>query len=167
MNGDFKFCPLCGAEMSEREEGGFPRMACSVCEFVHYHNPAPAAGVIVRDEEGRILLVRRRFDPYQGLWTIPSGYIEYDEDVRLTAVRELEEETGLVVGIDGIHSVESCFDDPRGNTVVVMYKGHIKGGRLKAGDDAEDAGFFSLGDLPPIAFDCQKRILSLIAGRKI
>jgi 8-oxo-dGTP diphosphatase len=167
MSGDFKFCPLCGTGLSEREEGGFPRMACAGCGFVHYHNPSPAAGIIVRNEEGKILLVRRRFDPYRGLWTIPSGYIEYDEEARSTAVRELEEETGLVVGIDGIHSVESCFDDPRGNTLVVMYEGHVTGGRLKAGDDAEDAGFFSTGDLPPIAFDCQKRILSLIAGRKV
>ena len=167
MSGDYRYCPLCGVDMAERDEGGLPRMACSDCGFVHYNNPAPAAGVIVRDEEGKILLVRRRFDPYRGLWTIPSGYIEYDEDVRHTAIRELEDETGLVVGIDGIYSVESCFDDPRGNTVVVMYEGHIKGGKLKAGDDAEDAGFFSPADLPPIAFDCQKRILSLIAGGKV
>ncbi|MCK4537845.1 MAG: NUDIX hydrolase [Candidatus Krumholzibacteria bacterium] len=167
MSGNFKFCPLCGVGMSEREEGGLSRMACPGCGFIHYHNPAPAAGILVRDEEGRILLVKRRFDPYRGLWTIPSGYIEYDEDVRLTAVRELEEETGLVVGIDGIYSVESCFDDPRGNTLVVMYEGHVKGGRLRAGDDAEDAVFFSPGDLPPIAFDCQKKILSLITGGKV
>ena len=117
-------------------------MRCAGCGFVHYLNPAPAAGILVFDESGRILLVKRAFEPYRGTWVIPSGYIEYDEDIRSTAVRELKEETGFDVVIEGIHAVESCFDDPRGNTLLVLFKGKITGGALKAGDDAEKAEFF-------------------------
>lgn len=130
-------------------------------------NPAPAAGVLLLDDSGRVLLVKRRFDPFAGLWVIPSGYIEYDEDIARTAVRELQEEAGIIVELDGVHAVESCFDDPRGNTVLVVYDGHITGGTLKAGDDAEEAGFFAMDKLPPIAFDCQKKILGRLAGRRI
>ncbi len=167
MNKRFKYCPLCRETLLESAEGGHVRMRCGVCGFVQYLNPAPAAGVLITDDLGRILLVRRRYDPYGGMWGIPSGYVEYDEEVRLTAVRELEEEAGVSVELDGIHAVESCFDDPRGNTIVVIFRGHITGGSIKAGDDADDAGFFPLDKLPQIAFDCQKRIIADLKDKQV
>lgn len=141
-------------------------MACRQCGFVHYRNPAPAAAMLVTDAEGRVLLVRRRFDPFRGLWTMPAGFIEYGEDSRDTAVRELEEETGLIARIEGIHSVESCADDPRGETLLVVFRGRATGGELLAGDDAEEASFFPLGALPEIAFECQRRVLRRLAGKR-
>ncbi|MBN2071756.1 MAG: NUDIX domain-containing protein [Candidatus Krumholzibacteriota bacterium] len=136
------------------------RMKCFNCDFIHYLNPSPAAGVLVFDDHGQILLVQRAFEPYKGTWVIPSGYVEYDEGIKITAVRELKEETGLDVEIAGIHAVESCFDDPRGNTIIVIFNGIITGGELIAGDDAMDARFFHLADLPEIGFECQRRIIS-------
>ena len=159
MNRYFRYCPHCSAELEKVDEGGQARMRCTECGFVQYLNPAPAAGILVRDDEGCVLLVRRKFEPFAGLWTMPAGFIEYGEEVEETAVRELEEETGLIIEIDAIHAVESCRDDPRGNTVLVMFEGHVKDGDLKAGDDAEEVGFFSLDSLPEIAFNCQKRVL--------
>jgi ADP-ribose pyrophosphatase YjhB (NUDIX family) len=159
----FRYCPICGADLERFEEDDSVRMKCGECGYVQYLNPSPAAGILVRDEDGRILLVRRKFEPYRGLWTMPAGFIEYDEDAASTAVRELEEETGLVIEIDRIHAVESCKDDPRGNTVLVLFEGHSTGGELRAGDDAEEVGFFPPGDLPEIAFACQRRILGRIA----
>ncbi len=97
---------------------------------------------------------------------MPSGFIEYGEDVRETAVREVREETGLEVAIDSLHAVESCRDDPRGNTVLIIFRGHVVGGGLEAGDDAMDVGFFPLDDLPEIAFACQRRILSKLTPGK-
>ena len=165
MNRLFRYCPHCSAKLEEAEESGKLRMRCGECGFVQYLNPSPAAGILVRDDEGRVLLVRRKFEPFAGLWTMPAGFIEYGEEVSETAVRELEEETGLIIEIDSIHAVESCRDDPRGDTVIVMFEGHVKGGKIKAGDDAEEAGFFSLDDMPEIAFNCQRRILGrLIEG---
>ncbi|HSG26954.1 MAG TPA: NUDIX hydrolase [Candidatus Krumholzibacterium sp.] len=160
MKDDFRFCPVCAKEMALTSRGGEPRLGCPACGYIHYFNPAPAAGVLISDGEGRILLAQRRDEPFAGLWTIPSGFVEYDEDIRLTAVRELGEEAGLEVELDGIHAVESCMDDPRGNTLLVVFRGHVTGGGLKAGDDASDVAFFSLDELPEIAFDCQKRIIS-------
>ena len=151
--------------MSVTSEGAEPRLKCPSCGYVHYFNPSPAAGVLVDDGEGRILLVKRKFEPFSGLWTIPSGFIEYEEDIRLTAARELEEETGMKVEVGPVHAVESCMDDPRGNTVLVVFRGRVTGGRLRAGDDAADAAFFSLDELPGIAFECQKRIIGrLVRG---
>ena len=154
----YKFCPLCKEKLVEKIKGGYPRLKCPQCGFVHYQNPAPTAGVLVVEDK-RVLLVKRRYEPYRGLWVMPSGYIEYKESASETAVREVEEEAGVSVELEGIHAVESCFDDPRGNTVMILYRGHITGGNLEAGDDAEEVGFFAINNLPDIAFDLQKRIL--------
>jgi ADP-ribose pyrophosphatase YjhB (NUDIX family) len=167
MNRMFRYCPHCGASLEKIDEGGMARMRCGECGFVQYVNPAPAAGILVRDDEGRILLVRRKFEPFSGLWTMPAGFIEYGEDVAETAVRELEEETGLVIEIDGTYAVESCRDDPRGDTVLVLYKGHVKGGEMKAGDDADEVGFFALDSLPEIAFNCQRRIIDRLIKESV
>ncbi|MCK4550055.1 MAG: NUDIX hydrolase [Candidatus Krumholzibacteria bacterium] len=159
MNMLFRYCPHCGTVLDKREEGGKLRMRCGECGFIQYLNPAPAAGILVRDDKGRVLLVRRKFEPFAGLWTMPAGFIEYGEEVSETAVRELEEETGLIIEIETIHTVESCRDDPRGDTVLVMYEGHVRGGKLEAGDDAGEVGFFPLDGLPEIAFACQRRVM--------
>ena len=158
MSREFQYCPLCGGPLSKVSEGSHQRMRCEGCSYIHYRNPAPAAGVLVL-QDGKVLLVQRRFEPYRGKWSIPSGFIEYDEDVSVTAGRELLEETGLAVAIDELHAVESCFDDPRGNTLLVLYRGHITGGELRAGDDAEDVRFFSLDDLPELAFEAHRKVL--------
>lgn len=162
----FKFCPLCGGTLASVEQAGRRRMTCGGCGFVQYRNPAPAAAVLVTDEAGRVLLVRRRFDPFKGLWTMPAGFIEYGEDIRDTAVRELEEETGLIVVIEATHSVESCADDPRGETLLVVFRGRVTGGELAPGDDAEEAAYFPVDALPRIAFDCQRRVLRRLASKR-
>jgi 8-oxo-dGTP diphosphatase len=164
MKSEYAYCPLCATPLEVSREGDRPRMVCPACGWVHYRNPSPAAGVLIV-EGGAVLLVKRRYEPFKGLWSIPSGFIEYDEDVRATAVREAMEETGLSVEIDALHAVVSCFDDPRGNTILVLYRAHSLGGAPKAGDDAEEVRFFPLGDLPPIAFEEHRRVLGALAGR--
>lgn len=163
MNEPYTFCPYCAAKMTEKRLDHRSRRVCPECGFVQYRNPAPAVGVLV-EEEGKVLLVRRKFEPYKGLWVIPSGFVEYEEDVRETAVRELEEETGLKVEITALHAAESCFDDPRGNTILILYRGNVVGGELKAGDDAIEAGFFELGSLPEIAFEAHRKVLGELGG---
>jgi 8-oxo-dGTP diphosphatase len=159
MNGEFTFCPLCATRLEAAREGDRVRMKCPSCGFVRYRNPAPAAGIIVQ-RGNNVLLVKRRFDPYRGRWVIPSGFIEYDEDVRETALREVREETGLAVEIDDLYAVESCFDDPRGVALLILYRGHQTGGTLRAGDDAADVGFFPLDGLPEIAFEAHRKTLA-------
>jgi ADP-ribose pyrophosphatase YjhB (NUDIX family) len=166
MNRFFRYCPHCASALEKVEEDGTTRMRCGSCGFVQYLNPSPAAGILVRDGEDRVLLVRRKFEPFKGLWTMPAGFIEYDEEAAQTAVRELREETGLDIGIDRTFAIESCRDDPRGNTILVLFEGHVRGGELEAGDDADEVGFFSLDSLPEIAFACQRRVLQrLVIGR--
>ena len=164
MKNRFSFCPLCAAPLEGVREGKHLRMTCRACAYVHYDNPAPAAGVLIL-ENGAVLLVKRRFEPFKGLWTIPSGFIECDEDVRAAAVREAMEETGLAVEIDSLHAVETCFDDPRGTTLLVLYRAHATAGTPKAGDDAAEVRFFPLEELPPIAFEAHRKVLGELTRR--
>ena len=87
-----------------------------------------------------------------GLWAIPAGYVDYGEDVRKAAARELLEETGLTAEIGEPVWVQSNFHDPAKLTVGIWFAGTVLGGRLEPGDDAEEAAFFALDDLPPLAF---------------
>ncbi len=152
--GEYTYCPHCTTELEEVELGDAPRMRCPQCEFVHWRNPGVGAAVIVWDGEGRVLLVRR--GPHatrSGLWSVPAGFVTYGEDVRDAAARELREETGLVAKIGEVVHVASNFHDPHKLTVGVWFAGSVTGGTLCAGDDADDAQFFPLDDLPPLAFE--------------
>ena len=96
--------------------------------------PVECAGAVVRDESGRLLLVRRGHEPGLGTWSLPGGRIEPDESAAAAAAREVEEETGLVVAIG---ELLTTVDLPGGYRVH-DFAGTVTGGRLRAGDDADD-----------------------------
>lgn len=161
----FKSCPHCRTPMEKRPEGGVDRPVCPGCGFVQYLNPAPGAGCILVRED-RVCLVRRRFEPKKGLWCLPTGFMEWDEDVRDTARREVLEETGLEVELTELFGVESGVLPPDIPVLVVFYLARETGGNLEAGDDADEVGFFRLNDLPgPIAFAAHRRVLARLGRR--
>jgi 8-oxo-dGTP diphosphatase len=160
----YPFCPRCRAPMSFRFEGGRTRPACPECGFVQYLNPAPGAGVILWREQ-RVCLVQRKFPPKVGQWTLPTGFMEWDEDIDETAVREAKEETGLDVRLTGVFAVHNGILPPDQPVVVVFYDAVETGGVLHAGDDAAAADFFPLDRLPgPIAFAAHRKVLRALGA---
>ena len=163
---EFRYCPHCCTQLVARQEGGRPRPHCPACGYVQYLNPAPGAGVIIRRDE-RICLVRRKFAPKAGQWTLPTGFMEWNEDIRETAVREVLEETGLVVELEDLFAVETGLLPPSLPVVVVFYRAREIGGSLQAGDDAAEVGFYDLDRLPgPIAFAAHRRVLAALAENR-
>jgi len=155
----YRYCPRCGAEMVEKTVDHHNRKACPVCEYVFYHNPVPAAGVVI-EEDGKILLVKRKFEPYKGDWCLPAGFMEYDESPEQCAVRESKEELGVDVELTGLYGVYSGKDDPRTHAVLVMYWAKIVGGELKPGDDASEIELFAKNEVPSnIAFLAHHQII--------
>ncbi len=156
----YAFCPWCGKKLVEKDVDHRTRKICEACGFVHYRNPVPAAGVI-HVENGRVLLVKRKFEPREGMWTLPAGFMEADEDAWSCAVRETKEETNLDVEIIRLFEVYSAFDDPRTAVVLILYLVRRTGGELECGDDAVDARYFDLDDLPEaIAFRAHRIALA-------
>jgi 8-oxo-dGTP diphosphatase len=159
---EFRHCPRCGGELIVRRLDDRERQVCSECEFVFYQNPVPAVGVILI-EDNRVLLVQRKYEPRKGGWTLPAGFMEYDEHVEECAVREMKEETNLDVELTGVFNAYTAMDDPRVRVVLVLYMGRRIGGQLEAGDDAVDTRFFPIDELPqPIAFKAHVQALAEI-----
>jgi len=118
-------------------------------------------GIIIKD--GMILLVKRKNDPFKGKWALPGGFVEYGEKTEDAVAREVLEETGLTTTVDKTIGVYSDPNrDPRGHTITVVYKLDIKGGELKSGDDASDAKFFDVNQLPELSFDHDKIIENVL-----
>jgi len=109
-------------------------------------------GAIIKD--GKILLIRRKNEPFKGKWALPGGFVEYGEKVEDAVIREVKEETGLITKIKEIFGIYSDPNrDPRGHTVTIVFLLNIITGKLNAEDDADSVNFFNLNKLPDLSFD--------------
>jgi 8-oxo-dGTP diphosphatase len=109
-------------------------------------------GVII--DAGRVVLIKRRFEPLAGQWSLPGGSLEVGETLADGAARELREETGLVVEVGPVIEVfDRILHDDDGRVryhfVLVDYLCRPRSGTLEAGDDVSDARWVSLEDLAP------------------
>lgn len=160
---DMNFCPRCGHPLSDGIRFGKPHRVCEQCGFIHFNDPKVAAVVFVT-QEGKVLLIRRSVDPQKGKWALPAGYIDYGEDPREAALREVMEETGLTVRITRLIDVlGNKPSDEGGASIVILFEAEVVGGSLCAQDDAEQAAFFAPHEVPldEIAFEST----SLLLGR--
>jgi inorganic pyrophosphatase len=91
---------------------------------------------------------------------LPAGFVEYGEDAAETAVREVSEETGLVVELDGFLGIYFGGGDPRGAAHLAVFGARVLGGVLTPGDDAADARWFAAADIPvSIAFEAHRKAI--------
>ena len=159
MAGDVKFCPRCGAEVVYEDKFGMLRPVCPQCEWIHFVNPKVAAAVLI-EKDGRVLLVRRANEPYRGLWTLPAGFVNGNEDPAEAAARECLEETGLSVQVTRVLDVIAGREHKRGADFIIVYQAEVVSGELMADDDADAAEWFARSELPPLAFQATQKILA-------
>ena len=157
---DMNFCPRCGHTLIDAEKYGRTRRICEQCGFIHFRDPKVAAIVVIL-QEGRMLLVRRSVWPEDGKWALPAGFIDYEEDPRDAAIREVQEETGLTVRITEV--VDVLGHQKEGSaSIALLFRGEVIGGTLTPGDDVDDTRFVALdeiADYPIAAFESTHLIL--------
>ena len=127
-----------------------------------YHWPRPMVTVdavvfAFFQNKPHLLLIKRKNEPFQGKWAIPGGFVGIDEELGTAVARELAEETGLLnVPLEQMHTFGKCGRDPRGRQITIAYMAIATEGidDIKAGDDAENAQWFDIENLPEdLAFD--------------
>lgn len=126
-----------------------------------YKYPRPSltvdAAVFLREEDiVKILLIKRKNPPFQNSWALPGGFVDMDESLEEAAARELKEETGLDnVNLSQLAAFGAVDRDPRGRTVSVVYYGEtdMANREVKGNDDAAEAEWFDIENLPDLAFD--------------
>jgi len=134
-----------------------------------YPRPAVTVDVVIltREDQPRVLLIRRKHEPFAGMWAIPGGFVDMDESLEDAARRELREETGVGAGrLEQLHTFGDPGRDPRGRVISVVYLAEVDGDRVKprADDDAAEVAWHRLARPPRLAFD-HASILALVRRR--
>lgn len=160
QHSDINFCPRCGAQVEHKDKFGMVRPVCPQCRWIHFQDPKVAAAVLVENNNGQVLLVRRANEPFRGLWTLPAGFVNGGEDPAEAAARECLEETSLSVRVKRVLDVISGREHDRGADFIIVYLAEVISGELIPADDADAAEWFERTSLPPLAFDATKKILA-------
>lgn len=165
-----RFCSICGTRLPHPAP-----VTCPACNTIHYRNSIPTAGALVT-HEGKLLLVRRSFEPWKDCWDIPGGFCEPDEHPQHTAAREAWEETGIRVRITGFLSIwmdsygyASRPDEELPSTMNVYYHA-VPLGAVEARPDATEVseiGWFAPDALPDVIAFPAHELLVLRAWREV
>lgn len=168
----YAYCPQCGAEFSQEAQERFSKeqkqIACELCPYVFYNNPKPAIGVLIKNDQGEIMLTKRAVAPFKGDWDLPGGFMNYGEAVEDAALRELQEELGIqrinnpcIVGsFTDYYSNEGRDDETIQVLSLIVEVGIDENEITGASDDILAYKFFALDALPKnIAFTQQKIFL--------
>ena len=122
-----------------------------------YPHPAVTTDCVIfgfDGEELKVLLIERGITPYKGHWAFPGGFLNPNETAEEGARRELREETGLdSAHIEQLRTYSTPDRDPRERVITIAYIALVRIQDVRGGDDAADAGWFPVGNVPPLAFD--------------
>lgn len=150
-----RFCTACGGPLRvplNGMGGGMgdgPPLVCAACGMGSYLDPKVAAAAVVRDPAGLVYLLRRaQRDQAHGLWILPGGHVDRGEEVAAAAVREVAEELGLEVRLQGLVGVYSYPGNP---VVLVVYAALTDGREPRPGREALEVRAFAPAGIP---WDC-------------
>ncbi|HNX69492.1 MAG TPA: NUDIX domain-containing protein [Candidatus Omnitrophota bacterium] len=108
------------------------------------------------ENELKVLLIERAMEPYRGKWALPGGFVQIDESLEEAALRELQEETGVAkIFLEQLYTFGDVERDPRARVVTVVYYALVNliEHKIQSSTDAARAAWFSVNDLPTLAFD--------------
>jgi 8-oxo-dGTP diphosphatase len=122
-----------------------------------YPHPSVTTDCVIFGFDGnklKVLLIERGIEPFKGKWAFPGGFLKMDESAEEGALRELKEETGLTGAyIRQFHAFTAPDRDPRERVITIAYYALVRLQDVQGGDDAAKAQWFSLDEVPALAFD--------------
>lgn len=140
-------------------------MKCPNCNSTLevYRNPTPTVDIIIEIDK-QIVLIERKNPPFG--WALPGGFVDYGESYETAALREAQEETGLIVSnLQQFRTYSEPDRDPRQHTASTVFIGTATG-KPQAGDDAGKAELFTKDTLPDLAFDHAKILADYYKTKK-
>ena len=150
----------CGVALVPRVIDGRELEACPNDSFVLWRDPKVTTAVVVEIDRG-IVLGRRSIEPGYGLWCLPGGFVNDDEDPAAAAARECLEEISAQVEITGLIGVYHIAKAGAPSMVGISYRGRLgDGARLEAGAEMLEVGVFQLDSLPELAFPSHRHVLA-------
>lgn len=157
------YCVNCGSPLVTRMIEGSELEACPNDDFVLWRDPKVAAAVVVETEHG-IVLGRRGIEPGYGLWCLPGGFVNDDEDPAGAAVRECMEEIKAAVELSGLIGVYHVAKTTASSIIGIAYRGRlVDGATISPGPEMIEVGAFKLDELPEIAFPSHREVMALYA----
>ncbi len=129
-----------------------------------YPRPALTVDIIIFAKEKDdvfVMLIQRDKPPFESMWALPGGFMDIDETLESAALRELKEETGITgIKLNQFFTFDAIDRDPRHRVVSVVYYGFATSRNIffRAADDARNAKWFNVKEIPSMAFD-HKEIL--------
>ena len=137
----------CGTEMIKKTVDRYECEVCPSCNWVCYQKLKVGAGALI-GRDGKLLMLQRSQEPWQGWWNLPAGYTEIDEAPASTAVREAKEETGLVVKSMRFLGQYFFDNDPRGNGLLLLFYCSVISGDLILNHESLKAQYFLPDEIP-------------------
>ncbi|MBU0974277.1 NUDIX hydrolase [Patescibacteria group bacterium] len=152
MNNKYIYCTLCtGALSLERQaQDEHSRLTCSKCGFVFYQNPTPTVLAII-EQADKLLLVKRKNEPFKGSWTLPGGFVEVGQNLEMALKQEILEELGIKISdysYFGSYVSQYHTKFVMEDIVCTAFKVAADNYEFKIGSDVVDAKFFSKSNLP-------------------
>ncbi|MCF0207477.1 MAG: NUDIX hydrolase [Bacteroidales bacterium] len=125
--------------------------------------------VIISEDKQKLLLIKRLNEPFKDCWALPGGFIEMEETLEESAIRELREETSLSgIKLTMFNVFGNPGRDPRGRTITIAYYGICKSPQMAAAnDDAKELKWFPINELPNLAFDHKQIIDNLLNNNNL
>lgn len=159
----FRYCPRCATPLETVELHDLQRQRCPACRWVHFPLPNLAATVVIF-HAGGVVLVQRDIEPDRGIWHLPIGHVEYGEDPEDAALREGEEETGLLLAEPRFltYTHGPSYGDPQLFYLVLSYAARSVGGALTGSDEGRATMVVPLDQLPPLKWSSQQAAVDLL-----
>jgi ADP-ribose pyrophosphatase YjhB (NUDIX family) len=145
---------------------GRVRRLCRYCGFIHFREPKVAVAALVSQGD-RVLLVRRAVPPQAGYWALPAGYMDADETPEEALIREVREETGIVVQVTGLHGLAPLAGWAERRGILLIFRATAGQGDPLPHDDVTEARWVARPEIPweALAFESTATLLHEWAER--